>query len=78
MFYLAKQKIKTYLVLLCGLIALHIIFQSSKRYTVTLGEYKITNANEEQYQSCLTSIPVIMQKMVFIKNTETIAKAEWF
>jgi hypothetical protein len=35
-----------------------------------LNEYKIANGTEEQYQSCLSSLPYIKAKTEFIANTE--------
>jgi hypothetical protein len=70
MLYLPKQKTKIYLLILCGLVLLHICFLSSKSYSAHLNEYKITNGTEEQYQSCLSSIPYLKMKTEFIANTE--------
>jgi hypothetical protein len=70
MLYIPKQKTKIYLLVLCGLILFHISFLSSKSYTAHLDEYRIINGTEEQYQSCLYSLPYINNKLEFIANTE--------
>lgn len=70
MLYLSKLKTKIYLIVLCGLITLHVSFLSLKNYTAKLDNYKIYNATEEQYQSCLSSISHIRDKTEFINNTE--------
>lgn len=70
MLYLPKQKTKIYLLVLCGLVLFHISFLSSKSYTANLSGYRITNGTEEQYQSCLSSLPHIQTKTEFIAKTE--------
>lgn len=70
MIYLPKQKTKIYLIILCGLITLNVIFISSKSYNAHLDayDYAIGNASEMQYQICLSSLPYNWQRE-FINNT---------
>lgn len=70
MLYLPKQKTKIYLLVLCGLVLFHISFLSSKSYTAHFDEARIINGTEEQYQSCLSSLPDIFYKTEFIASTE--------
>lgn len=71
MLYFPRIFAKICLIFLCGLVLFHIYFLSSKRFTAHFEEHKIINGTEEQYLSCLSSLPYISGKTEFISNTET-------
>lgn len=75
MIYLPKLKTKIYLIALCGIICLHIIFLATKSYNADYKNrsndyYQIRNATEDQYQSCLSSITKIEDRVKYIDKTE--------
>ena len=70
MLYLSKLKMKIYLIILGGLILFHISFLNSKTYTAQWEDFEINEVTEEQYQSCLNSLPFIDAKTEFISNTK--------
>jgi hypothetical protein len=69
MIYLHKLKTKIFLVLLCGLIALNIVFVSSKNFITKTYDDQIANLSEAQYQNCLRSLSAYEQ-IEFINNTD--------
>ncbi len=56
-----KKILKICIILLGGIILFHIVFVSSKRYTVNLNGAKITNLSEKQYFSIAAHIPYLYE-----------------
>lgn len=68
--YIPKQRTKIYLIIVCALITLNVIFISSKNYDANHynGE-GIRNASEMQYQSCLNTLS-FHEQVEFIGTTK--------
>lgn len=62
-----KRILKICIILLGGIILFHIVFVSSKRYTVKLKSFKITNLSEKQYFSLVDHV---RSSYAFIKSTK--------
>ena len=69
MVYLPIKKLKIYLIIIFALASLQLACYSTKTYTVSHGDFHVSNVNEEIYLNYLGSMP-IGYKTEFIDNTE--------
>jgi len=75
MIILPRLFTKILLIVSCLLICFHFLVINTRTYSVRIDDEKISytlnNATDEQYQICLSSIPTLEGKTLFIKNTRT-------
>lgn len=73
MIHISKKVIRFSLLSFSVIIFIHFLL-SQKTYSVILDEgefhYKLITASEEQYQSCLNSIPTLEGRTTFIQATK--------
>jgi hypothetical protein len=69
MIYLNRIMTKVYLILLCGLVTLNVVFVETKTFTAKADSFEIANASEIQYQIYLSSLSFRRQSE-FVNNTE--------
>ena len=66
-----KIKPKTYLILLCGLITLNLVFVNTKNYSCKCEDYiSFTNISEMEYQNYLSSVSDNYSHVQIISGTK--------